>query len=702
MSDAYIDWGQSPVLWLGTFLLALFGAYVTLGMARGVRSPDSGTSRRCLAGATVALAASVCGAHFIVLADFEIPVRPYHRVESVLGLVVVSLAVAALAIRLAVTRQPRWGTDLAAAVLLGLLLCAVPVLGMLSLDLFPAPVWLPTPWWGAWLVVIGAVAGAWALLSRSRHRRSGPFGLWQAAASLVLANGVLAGNGLLMQVMALPWEAGSDPRGATVGGDTLFALASLGVPALLSVLLLSSWLEVRFKLALRRAREEAEIAARTDPLTGLANRAMFETWLSRATAHADRNGERLAVLLVNIDGLKTVNESFGQAAGDAVLCEMGRRLRARAGGREEVARAGGDEFLVLLRGSPGTAEARERGHRLLQLLAEGFTLDERELAMSCSVGVAVFPDHGSHGRLITHAAAAMHAAKRQGGGAVSVFDPSMVAGARDQAELLRDLRHAVADRDLMLYYQPKVHAPSGQITGVEALMRWRHPQRGMVGPDVFVPLAERFGLIQPLGNWALDEVCRQIRAWADGGLLMRVALNLSVHQLRQEGLVERILDALARHDVRPGQLTCEITETVAMEDTRKTLRIIERLTAAGVHLSIDDFGTGYSSLSYLRQLAAEELKIDRSFVMDLEVSADARAIVDAVIKLAQALGMKVVAEGVETEGQQAILRGLGCDELQGYLFAKPMPAEALTVWAMRHEGPRDMEFRPSLFDNSLR
>lgn len=233
-------------------------------------------------------------------------------------------------------------------------------------------------------------------------------------------------------------------------------------------------------------------------------------------------------------------------------------------------------------------------------------------------------------------------------------------------------------------------------------MRWRHPQRGMVGPDVFVPLAERFGLIQPLGNWALDEVCRQIRAWADGGLLMRVALNLSVHQLRQEGLVERILDALARHDVRPGQLTCEITETVAMEDTRKTLRIIERLTAAGVHLSIDDFGTGYSSLSYLRQLAAEELKIDRSFVMDLEVSADARAIVDAVIKLAQALGMKVVAEGVETEGQQAILRGLGCDELQGYLFAKPMPAEALTVWAMRHEGPRDMEFRPSLFDNSLR
>jgi EAL domain-containing protein (putative c-di-GMP-specific phosphodiesterase class I) len=385
-----------------------------------------------------------------------------------------------------------------------------------------------------------------------------------------------------------------------------------------------------------------------------------------------------------------------------VLCEMGRRLRAMAAGREEVARAGGDEFLVLLRGSPGMADARERGHRLVQLLGEGFTLDERELAMSCSVGVAVFPEHGSHGRLITHAAAAMRAAKRQGGGGVSLFDPTMVAGARDQAELLRDLRRAVADRDLMLHYQPKVHAPSGQITGVEALMRWRHPQRGMVGPNVFIPLAERFGLIQSLGNWAIDEVCRQIRAWADEGLLMRVALNVSVHQLRQEGLVERIVDAMARHGVQPRQLTCEITETVAMEDTRKTLRAIERLKSAGVHLAIDDFGTGYSSLSYLRQLAAEELKIDRSFVMDLETSADARAIVDAVIKLAQALGMKVVAEGVETEGQQAILSELGCNELQGYLYAAAMPAEALTLWAMRRQGPRKLDFRPSLFDDPVR
>ena len=702
MNADYIEWTFAPAPWVGACLLALFGAFVTLNVARGVRSSHRGTVMRSLAGASAALAGSICAAHFVAMAGIELPVRMYYHLEGVVGVLLLALAGSAWAIKLAVRRTPHLGADVAAAVLLGLLLCGVPVLALLSLDLFPAAVWRATPWWGGWVLVSGAVAVSWALLARSPRRRTGRIGLWQALASLVLGGGVLAGNLLLTKLSVLPWGAGSAPQGATVSGDTLFALSALGMPSILLVLLLSSWLETHFKAALRRAREELEVAAQTDPLTGLANRAMFETWLARAAARAERATEHLAVLLVNIDGLKTVNESLGQAAGDAVLCEMGRRLRGLAAGRDAVARAGGDEFLVLLGANPAPADARDLAHRLLALLGEGFTLEGRELAMSCSVGVALFPEHGTQNRLITHAAAAMHAAKRHGGGAALLFDHEMVAGARDQADLLRDLRRAVADRDLMLHYQPKVHAPSGQITGVEALMRWRHPQRGMVRPDVFVPLAERFGLIQSLGDWAIEEVCRQIRAWADGGLRMRVALNLSVHQLRQDALVERLLASMARHDVLPRQLTCEITESVAMEDARKTQRVIEQLTAAGVHLSIDDFGTGYSSLSYLRQLAAKELKIDRSFVMDLETSADARAIVDAVIKLAQALGMKVVAEGVETEGQQAILRSLGCNELQGYLFAAPMPAEALTVWAIRREGPRDLDFRASLFDNSLR
>jgi diguanylate cyclase len=264
-------------------------------------------------------------------------------------------------------------------------------------------------------------------------------------------------------------------------------------------------------------------------------------------------------------------------------------------------------------------------------------------------------------------------------------------------ELLRDLRLAVEQHQLELYYQPKIHAPTGEITGAEALMRWNHPRRGLISPAVFIPVAERFGLIRPLGDWLIDEACRQARAWRDQGLRMRVAINLSMHQMRQDDLVDRIGSALARHKVNPRLLTCEITETAAMDDTAATRALFDRLARLGVHISIDDFGTGYSSLASLRKLPAEELKIDQGFVQDLETSEDARAIVDAVVKMAHALGLKVVAEGVETEAQHRILRALGCHELQGYVFAKPMSAKALALWAMDDVGPRPMSFRPSLF-----
>ena len=273
----------------------------------------------------------------------------------------------------------------------------------------------------------------------------------------------------------------------------------------------------------------------------------------------------------------------------------------------------------------------------------------------------------------------------------------MVSGAREQFDLLRDLRRALVEGQLHLLYQPKVHAPSGEITGAEALIRWQHPQRGLVAPAVFIPIAERFGLIGAIGNWLIDEACRQAGQWRDEGLRMRVAINLSAHQLRHADLADRIDAALKRHRINPQLLTCEITESVAMEDASNAIRMVEKLGAMGVNISIDDFGTGYSSLAYLRKLRAGELKIDRSFVMDLETSADARAVVDAVVKLAQALGLKVVAEGVETEAQHAILRAFGCHELQGFLFARPMSALALSAWAMDDEGTRSLEFRDSLY-----
>ncbi len=405
--------------------------------------------------------------------------------------------------------------------------------------------------------------------------------------------------------------------------------------------------------------------------------------------------ERL--LFIDLDGFKPINEVFGHHGGDRVLCEMASRLRSLVGPGDRLARLGADEFLLLLTQNPSEGMASVCAQQVLDLLGAPCKLEDREAAVACSIGIAMYPSHGAMSTLIAHSDAAMRASKTAGGAAFSFFEPHMMTDTREQVELLQDLRNALSHRELELFYQPKIHAPSSEITGAEALLRWRHPQRGMIGPMVFIPLAERFGLINAMGAWVIDEACRQIRVWRDDGLRMRLSINLSVHQLRQPDLPDRIGAALKRYRVNPDLLTCEITETVAMDDAQTTMTQIERLAAVGVHISIDDFGTGYSSLSYLRKLPAGELKIDRSFVLDLESSSDARAVVDAVIKLAQALSLKVVAEGVETEAQHQILRALGCDELQGYLFAKPMTAQALSLWAMKNEGPQHIDFRNSLF-----
>jgi diguanylate cyclase (GGDEF)-like protein len=442
-----------------------------------------------------------------------------------------------------------------------------------------------------------------------------------------------------------------------------------------------------------------------DALTGLLSRQGIETALRKAAPDAEVQGLRITLLAIGLDGFRSVNDSFGHALGDNVLREVARRLVEAAGalsepsklvGGHHLARPGGDEFLVMLQGQLDRTQIARAASRLLETLEGPLAVDGHEVVLSASIGIASFPEDGGATKLISRANAAMHAAKEAGGSTYMSFEPRMQDDARDRHELLRDLRHAIENRQLELFYQPKIDARSGQVTAAEALLRWHHPVRGTLGPDVFVPLAERHGLIGALGNWIIDDACRQARVWRERGLKMRVAINLSVFQMRQNDLVERIQAALKRYGVNPQRLTCEITESVAMEDTQVTQRTFERLGRAGIHLSIDDFGTGYSSLSYLRRLPATELKIDRSFILDLETSADARAIVDAVLKLAHAIGLKVVAEGVETLRQRDILLELGCDEFQGYLFARPMSARALLLWAV-DDKPAKNAFRASLF-----
>jgi EAL domain-containing protein (putative c-di-GMP-specific phosphodiesterase class I) len=271
---------------------------------------------------------------------------------------------------------------------------------------------------------------------------------------------------------------------------------------------------------------------------------------------------------------------------------------------------------------------------------------------------------------------------------------------REQAVMFTDLRNALAKGEFELYFQPKIDAISLQVTAAEALLRWHHPERGLIGPAVFIPLAEQYGLIGSIGHWVIEEACRKAARWREQGLRMRVAVNISGYQMREDDLVDRIESALQRNGIQPERFTCEITESVAMEDTKVTQLTFERMRSAGFHVSIDDFGTGYSSLSALRKLPAAELKIDRAFVSDLEESEDARSIARSIVNLANALNLRVVAEGVETLGQRDLLVEMGCNELQGFLFAMPMPAYELEKMAIGDHQPEEMEFRRSLFSET--
>ena len=450
---------------------------------------------------------------------------------------------------------------------------------------------------------------------------------------------------------------------------------------------------------LQSATTELDVMQAKDALTGLTSRAEFETVLDNAARSCEAKNESVSLLYVGLDNFRPINEGYGMRVGDAVLVQVAQRLRACVLHRSLAARLAGDEFVLLVRG--GADAGIEAATLVLEAVQRTLDVEGLELRLTASVGLAVYPEDGARPKLMSHAALAMRTVKLGGGASYAQFDASMAVDVREQAELLQDLRRALSRKELKLYYQPKVDAKSLQITGAEALLRWQHPKRGMVCPAVFVPLAERHGLIRSIGAWVIEEACRQAAEWRSSGLRMRVAVNISGHQLRQDDLIDHIESCMRSHGIRPERLTIEITESVAMEDTAHTRTAFEQLRSAGLHVAIDDFGTGHSSLAALRKLPAAELKIDRAFVTDLATSADARGIAQTIVQLAHTLDLRVVAEGVETNAQRDLLVDMGCDELQGYLFAKPMTPQSLALWAANDStNGREALFRPSLFGST--
>ncbi len=430
----------------------------------------------------------------------------------------------------------------------------------------------------------------------------------------------------------------------------------------------------------KAAEERIQHLAHHDTLTGLFNRYNLESRLDQALLSARRDGEMLAVMFIDLDRFKVINDTLGHHIGDLLLKEVARRLQASVRESDIVARQGGDEFVVVLTGLDDATDAASVSGKILHSLALPYDIEEHRLHTSPSIGITIFPEDGSTAEmLMKNADTAMYFAKEQGRNNIQYFTAAMNATAGERMEIERDLRTAIADRQFELFYQPQVRTSDNRPCGVEALIRWRHPVRGLIPPLRFIPIAEETGLIEAIGQWVLDEACRQRAAWRQDGIEhLRMAVNLSAHQLRAPDLVERVRTAIATHGLKEGDLELEITESVAMSDPQRAIEKLQALRGLGVTLAIDDFGTGYSSLAYLKRLPIQVLKLDREFVRDIETDPNDAAISAATLALAHGLGLQVVAEGVETVAQRDFLAAHHCDVLQGYLFGKPEPAAAWT------------------------
>jgi diguanylate cyclase (GGDEF)-like protein len=466
-----------------------------------------------------------------------------------------------------------------------------------------------------------------------------------------------------------------------LSADWLATTVGLASSAVLTITLMVSVFDARLQSSaaklvsqLRLANAELQHRATHDQLTGLANRALSDDRLEREIAAASRSKTQFAVMFVDLDRFKTVNDSLGHQAGDTLLTVAAHRLKKAIRLSDSVARVGGDEFVLLLRELRGLDDAAAVARKLMTAMAEPLDLEGVAFHLSISVGIAMFPADGTNSHtLLASADAALTSVKRGGRGRFSFFKPDVQPHSRDLLEFENDLREAVRDQQLSLYYQPKVDVITGAIVGAEALARWFHPKRGSVSPVVFIKMAEETGLIEALGRWVLHEACRQNRQWISDGLPeIPVSVNLSAYQFRDPGLPDQVGQVLFDTSLSPHLLELELTESTVMEKAYNASEMLQSLVSYGVRISVDDFGTGYSSLSYLDRFPLHTLKVDRSFI---DKSLENSSIVQAIVSLAHSLNLNVVAEGVETEAQLNLLRQLGCNQYQGFLKSPAVSAK---------------------------
>ena len=427
----------------------------------------------------------------------------------------------------------------------------------------------------------------------------------------------------------------------------------------------------------KRNEETIRNLAFYDSLTGLPNRSLFIDRMLQELAKAKRQRQMMAVIFIDLDRFKVINDTLGHATGDLLLQAVAKQLKESIREGDTVSRLGGDEFLLLFPDITQVKDVSVIAEKIVHKFSEAFMVNDKELYISASLGISIFPDNSdSTETLIKHADTAMYYAKQQGRNNYQFYFPKIDAYTTKKLEIEANLRKAIANNELMLYYQPQVSLNSGQIIGAEALLRWQSIGQGFISPAEFIPIAEETGLIQPIGEWIFRTVCRQIKQWQDAGLQkIRISVNVSMNQFRQNNFIEILIGILKEMDIQPDCIELEITESAIMHDTGLTTTMLNELRSLGIKIAIDDFGTGYSSLSYLKYLPISRLKLDQSFVHSLGINPNDEAISQAIIAMAHSLNLQVVAEGVENADQLTLLKTYSCDEVQGFLFSKALAAD---------------------------
>ncbi|APC18874.1 histidine kinase [Pseudomonas frederiksbergensis] len=682
----------SPALVLISLCVAILASYTALDLTGRIATAKGRAVHLWTAGGALAMGVGVWSMHFIGMLAFRLPViLGYDFAITALSLVIAMLSCGFALWLVSQPRLPGWQLAFG-ALIMGAGISGMHYTGMAAMRMQPGIDYDPTLFGASLAIAVGASAAA--LWIAFRLRQNTPYvRLVRGGAAVIMGIAIVGMHYTGMAAAQFPEGSFCGAALDGLSGKGLDNLVLVTTLAVLSIALLTSILDARLEArtaelanSLTLANRELTQLALHDTLTGLPNRVLLADRIDQAMQVVQEQGGCFALMFIDLDGFKPVNDAFGHHIGDQLLREVGMRLREDLRSQDALARIGGDEFVLLVQLAEPD-DALRLAARQVELISRAFRVAEHDMQISASVGIAVYPGNGQTPQeLLMNADAAMYHAKGTGKNGYSFFDASMNTNARKQLQMLQDLRNALELQQFSLHYQPKFDASNGLPIGAEALLRWEHPTQGMLLPDKFIELAEKTGLIIPIGDWVLNEACRQMSVWhVQGYTHWRIAVNLSALQFCHVGLVQSVAKALATHGLPANSLTLEITETTAMSDADASMTVLAQLSEMGVDLSIDDFGTGYSSLMYLKRLPANELKIDRGFVRDLERDSDDAAIVSAIVALGQALGLRIVAEGVETDVQQDFLTQLGCDSLQGYLLGHPLPAEKFMVDIHRAE-----------------